>query len=223
MSWTSSFSSRASISRRTFLAADSSSSSTVVFGSIVSSADSAVIPAASTASRTLPRDSGGAVTRQLSPSRSTSSAPPSAAASVSSSSSAEPSTSTTALRSKSHATDPDSPRLPSGSGPPSRAATMIARANLEKSCPRLASVAPFFRLIWAHLLCPATHRLLLPDHVEEEDVHPRVVGQLRMERRDEEPSLAEQDRLAVELGEHPDAPPRLGDARSADEHPTHRP
>src|SRR5829696_5541317 len=113
-----------------------------------------------------------------------------------------------------------SARFPAGSGPPSRAATMIARASLEKSCPRLASVAPFFRLICAHLLCPATHRLLLPDHVEEELVHPRVVGQLRMERRDEKPSFAEQDGLAVELGEHLDARARIGDARSADEHPT---
>ncbi len=43
-------------------------------------------------------------------------------------------------------------RFPAGSGPPSREATMIARASFEKSCPRLASVAPFFRLICAHLL-----------------------------------------------------------------------
>jgi hypothetical protein len=28
---------------------------------------------------------------------------------------------------------------------------MIARASFEKSCPRLASVAPFFRLIDDHL------------------------------------------------------------------------
>ena len=38
------------------------------------------------------------------------------------------------------------------SPPPSRAATMIARVSLEKSCPRLASAAPFFRLMVAHLL-----------------------------------------------------------------------
>src|SRR5690348_17043408 len=44
----------------------------------------------------------------------------------------------------------------SGSGPPSFAATRIARDSLEKSWPRLASAAPFFRLIVAHLLCPDT-------------------------------------------------------------------
>src|SRR6188474_2371139 len=44
--------------------------------------------------------------------------------------------------------------FPAGSGPPSRAATMIARVSLENSWPRFASVAPFFRLIDAHLLCP---------------------------------------------------------------------
>ena len=50
--------------------------------------------------------------------------------------------------------------LPSGSPPPSRAATVIARASLVKSCPRLASAAPFLRLIWAHLEWPAIVRIL---------------------------------------------------------------
>src|SRR4051812_6612754 len=36
--------------------------------------------------------------------------------------------------------------LPSGSPPPSRAATVMARASFVKSCPRLASAAPFLRL-----------------------------------------------------------------------------
>src|SRR5689334_1344462 len=45
--------------------------------------------------------------------------------------------------------------LPAGSPPPSRAATWIARASLVKRLPRFASVAPFLRLIWAHLECPA--------------------------------------------------------------------
>jgi hypothetical protein len=44
-----------------------------------------------------------------------------------------------------------SARLPDGSGPPSRAATMIARESFEKSWPRLASVAFFLCLICAHL------------------------------------------------------------------------
>src|SRR5437763_14892586 len=49
-----------------------------------------------------------------------------------------------------------SAELPAGSPPPSRAATWIARASLVKRLPRLASVAPFLRLICAHLECPAT-------------------------------------------------------------------
>src|SRR5205085_3295469 len=47
-----------------------------------------------------------------------------------------------------------SERLPAGSGPPSRAATMIARVSFEKSLPRFASAAPFLCLIDDHLLCP---------------------------------------------------------------------
>src|SRR5436853_7720154 len=47
-------------------------------------------------------------------------------------------------------------RLPAGSGPPSFAATMIARVSLEKSLPRFASAAPFLCLIDDHLLCPDT-------------------------------------------------------------------
>ena len=41
--------------------------------------------------------------------------------------------------------------LPSGSPPPSRAATVIARVSLVKSAPRLASAAPFLCLIEDHL------------------------------------------------------------------------
>src|SRR5215212_9365992 len=89
--------------------------------------------------------------------------------------------------------------LPSGSGPPSRAATMIARESLEKSLPRLMSAAPFLCLMLDHLLCPDMH--LLPDEVEEALVNPAVVGQLRVERRDEEPSLAKEHRIPVEACE----------------------
>src|ERR671925_1540707 len=63
-------------------------------------------------------------------------------------------------------------RLPVGSGPPSRAATMIARASFEKSLPRFASAAPFLCLIDDHLLCPDMR--LLPHEVEEALVHARV-------------------------------------------------
>src|SRR3954465_10710662 len=48
-------------------------------------------------------------------------------------------------------------RFADGSGPPSRAATMIARVSFEKSLPRFASAAPFLCLIDDHLLCPDTN------------------------------------------------------------------
>src|SRR5579884_1581887 len=49
-----------------------------------------------------------------------------------------------------------SARFEPGSGPPSFAATMIARVSFEKSLPRFASAAPFLCLIVDHLLCPDT-------------------------------------------------------------------
>src|SRR5437868_15088656 len=90
-----------------------------------------------------------------------------------------------------------SARFADGSPPPSFAATMIAGVSFEKSLPRFASAAPFLCLIDDHLLCPDTGHLL-----EEELVQPRVVGELRVERRDEEPPLAREHRVAVDLGEH---------------------
>src|SRR6201997_4743958 len=83
-----------------------------------------------------------------------------------------------------------SARFPPGSGPPSLAATMIARVSFEKSLPRFASAAPFLCLIDDHLLCPDTS--LLSNQVQEPLVDARVVGQLRMERGYQEPSLARQ-------------------------------
>src|SRR5919109_1822065 len=83
-----------------------------------------------------------------------------------------------------------SARLPAGAGPPSFAATMIARESFEKSLPRFASAAPFLCLIEDHLLCPDTHRL--PHLVEEQLVHARIFGQLGMKRRDDQPAVAEQ-------------------------------
>src|ERR671929_1576389 len=73
-----------------------------------------------------------------------------------------------------------SARLPPGSGPPSLAATMIARDSFEKSLPRFASAAPFLCLIDDHLLCPDTH--LLRNGVQEELVHAGIFRQLRVER-----------------------------------------
>src|SRR6059058_6317833 len=78
-------------------------------------------------------------------------------------------------------------RFASGSGPPSRAATMIARDSFEKSWPRFLSAAPFLCLIDDHLLCPDT--TLLFYQLQKLLMHPRVVRQLGMERRDEEAPL----------------------------------
>src|SRR3954469_10350901 len=105
--------------------------------------------------------------------------------------------------------------LLAGSPPPSFAATMIARVSLENSFPRFASAAPFLCLIDDHLLCP--DKATLPYEIEKHRVEPRVAGQLRMERGDEEPPLAREHRMAVHLGEHLDVRPRLFDPRRADE------
>src|SRR2546430_5031260 len=87
-----------------------------------------------------------------------------------------------------------SARLLAGSPPPSFAATMIARDSFEKSLPRLASAAPFLCLIDDHLLCPDT--ALLPYQLQKLLMHPRVVRQLGMERRDEEAPLTQEHGLA---------------------------
>jgi hypothetical protein len=85
--------------------------------------------------------------------------------------------------------------FPPGSGPPSRAATMIARVSFEKSWPRFASVAPFFRLI--------------------DDA--RVVRKLGMEGSDQEAALPEEHGLPVELREDIHAGAGGDHARCADE------
>src|SRR4029079_12082921 len=105
--------------------------------------------------------------------------------------------------------------LASGSAPPSFAATMIARESLEKSCPRFASAAPFLCLMLDHLLCPDTAHLL--DQGREQLVDPKVVGELGVERREEETSVAHQDGLRVERAEHFDRVTEGADARGADE------
>src|SRR5919198_1105145 len=104
-----------------------------------------------------------------------------------------------------------SARFASRSGPPSRAATMIARASFEKSWPRRLSVTPLACRIECHLLCPDTaHR---PD---EELGHARIVRQLRVERADDDAPLPEQHRLAVELGQHLDLCADLANTGRAD-------
>src|SRR2546430_4044498 len=105
-------------------------------------------------------------------------------------------------------------RFPAGSGPPSFAATMIARESLEKSFPRLASAAPFLCLIDDHLLCPDTQRL--PHRIQEHLVHARVVCQLGMERGDEDAPVANEHGPALVLGENLHVA-RRAHARRADE------
>src|SRR5258708_26677022 len=112
-------------------------------------------------------------------------------------------------------------RLPDGAPPPSFAATMIARESFEQRLPRFASAAPFLCLIADHLLCPDTRRL--PYQVEEELVDARVVGQFRVERRDEDPAVAREHGMPVDLGEDLDVRPRVLDPWRTDEHRAHRP
>src|SRR6476661_3383763 len=92
---------------------------------------------------------------------------------------------------------------------------MIARDSFEKSLPRLASAAPFLCLIEDHLLCPDTRRL--PHLVEEQFVDARIFGQFRVERRNEETALPQEDGLPVELGQDFDAGAVVAYARGADE------
>src|SRR5678816_915186 len=92
---------------------------------------------------------------------------------------------------------------------------MIARESLEKSLPRFASAAPFLCLIDDHLLCPDMR--LLPYQFEKLLVHARVVGQLGVERRDEEAALAGEHRVAVDRREHLDVRTGLRDPGRADE------
>src|SRR6478735_5514830 len=50
--------------------------------------------------------------------------------------------------------------LPTGSPPPSRAATMIARVSFEKCLPRRESTIAFLCLMLAHLECPDMYCIL---------------------------------------------------------------
>src|SRR5215467_2181830 len=113
-----------------------------------------------------------------------------------------------------------SARLPAGSGPPSFAATMIARDSLEKSLPRFASAAPFLCLIDDHLLCP--DMALLPHRFQKQLVNPCVVRQLRVERGDEDAALAREHRMTLDLRQHLHPRPGGLDPRRADEHAAQR-
>src|SRR5690242_6184957 len=111
-------------------------------------------------------------------------------------------------------------RLLAGSPPPCFAATMIAFDSFEKSCPRFASAAPFLCLIDDHLLCP--DKTSLPYRCQEQLMQPRVVGQLRVERGDEEPSLAREHRATVHFGEHLHSRSHVFHPWRTDEHGAHR-
>src|SRR5947199_9185185 len=100
-------------------------------------------------------------------------------------------------------------RLPEGSGPPSRAATISARDSLEKSWPRFLSAAPFLCLIEDHLLCPDMRPFFY--QLQEPPVNARVVGQLRMEGRDEHAPLAGEHGMTVVLRQDLDVRPRVVD------------
>src|SRR5690242_11126712 len=78
--------------------------------------------------------------------------------------------------------------LPSGSPPPSLAATVIARASLVKSLPRRASTIAFLCLIPAHLECPAIRGLSLcgrADALDPERARMVVAAEARHEPLDE--------------------------------------
>src|SRR5690242_8590299 len=113
-----------------------------------------------------------------------------------------------------------SARFPPGSGPPSLAATMIARESFEKSLPRFASAAPFLCLIDDHLLCPDTR--LLPQGLQEQLVDPRVVRQLRVEGREHDTALPDEHRMPLPLCQHLDVGADVLDPRRADEHAVQR-
>src|SRR4051794_21645183 len=81
--------------------------------------------------------------------------------------------------------------LPSGSPPPSLAATVIARASLVKSLPRRASTIAFLCLIPAHLECPAMSFESMRASLRDGD---RPSGDVRDAER------ADDQRLAAERG-----------------------
>ena len=64
--------------------------------------------------------------------------------------------------------------------------------------------------------------LLLPHELEKPFVDAPVVGQLGMERGEQEPPVPHEHRVALELAEHLDLVTERADARSPDEDATER-
>src|SRR5215211_6353529 len=106
----------------------------------------------------------------------------------------------------------------SGSPPPSRAATVMALDSLPNSAPRLASAAPFLRLIVDHLLWPL-NVAYLPQKIL---VKSRVVGELGVERRNQYVLTARGDDLVVYFGEDLDARADVLEERRPDKDPRER-
>ena len=105
---------------------------------------------------------------------------------------------------------------------------MIARESFEKSWPRLASAAPFLRLMVAHLLCPDTvppprlrppRRAALARPLDEPLVEPPLARQLGVERRHHQVAPgARPPPWPACARQHLDARAGLLDPRRADEH-----
>src|SRR3990172_9387623 len=100
--------------------------------------------------------------------------------------------------------------------PPSRAATSTNRISLANSLLRLASAAPFFRLIVAHFEWPDISHL-----PEEVLVEPWLPHQLRMEGCHDKAPLLQDDGRAFVAREDPDLGPDVAHDRRPDEHPAH--
>src|SRR5919198_3236640 len=94
--------------------------------------------------------------------------------------------------------------LPSGSPPPSFAATVIARVSLVKSLPRRASTIAFLCFIPAHFECPAMGLSLSTDRV----VQPFVGGRAALRRE-----VAGARPAGLRIGLRHGAPERRGELR----------
>src|SRR3954453_6349506 len=130
--------------------------------------------------------------------------------------------------------------LPAGSPPPVRAATSTFLMSLANSLPRRASTTAFLCLVVAHLEWPLTSASLPPPYSgsgfagldishdrHEQLMHPRVTGELGMERRRQQRTLSYGDDptgglTVVDLRERLNGFAELLDPGRPDEHGMHR-